>query len=384
MIRGGVLRQEAGLELSPLVGVRIDEVCVRPAARGGHLLELLIELFADLTVTPMVGILSYVLGQLEPPSSDLNGPDFIERCGDPEIPPPYSFPGIRLTSFRLDADLIALQALCDRFLNIGNLSARGFEYRAIIPYVDMEILIYPRMETPFFKNYMSQREIYFRFFVLKFQLVGAMLLPTVELACFFPFIFVDNPWSAIAGREVVGYPKELARFHLPKEGPYPIKVDTQVIRQFGNGTPVSWETFVTINAAKSGVNAAKSGAKQLPPMRWPWGELKGFDPVLRPTLEKSAELQPGICSTIHLKQFRDAERATKACYQALVQGSFDITRLGKVELMPPAEVVIASYESLPIIRLLGLKGTALSPVWQYRMECDMKFGDTRDLYVVTG
>jgi hypothetical protein len=354
------------------------------AARGGQLLEYLIELFADLTVTPMVGILSYFLGQQEPQSSDSNGPDFIEQRGDPETPPPYTFPGIRLTSFRLDADLIALQKLCDRFLNIGNLAARGFEYRAIIPYVDMEILFYPRMETPLFNNYMTQHEIYFRFFVLKFQLVGAMLLPTLELACFFPFIFVDNPWSAITGREVVGYPKELARFHLPKQGSYPIKVDTQVIKQFGNGTPVSWEPFVTITDAKSGAHAAKSGAKQLPPKRWPHGELKGFNPALAPTLEKFAELPEGICSTIHLKQFRDAERATKACYQALVQGSFGITRFGKVELMPPAEVAIASYESLPIITLLGLQGTTLRPVWQYRMECDMTFGDTRDLYVVAG
>jgi hypothetical protein len=342
------------------------------------MLKLLIELFANFTIFPMARILSGVLGQLEPRSSNANGPDFIERCGDPEVPPPYLCPGVCLKSFRLEADLLALQALCDRFLNIGTLAARGFEFRAIIPYVDMEVLTYPRIETPLHKGYMSQREIYFRFFVLKYQLVGALLLPTFELACFFPFIFVDNPWSAIAGREVVGYPKELARFDLPEQDDYPINVGTQVIKTFGNNTPLTWETFVTINAAREVRRPSR-----LPPQPWPWGDLTGLHPALRSTLQKSAVLQPGICPTIHFKQFRDAERAAKASYQALVQGSFD-ARLDDATPMPPAEVAVACYDSLPIVKLLGLRGTNLTPVWQYRMQCDMTFGGTRDLYVASG
>jgi Acetoacetate decarboxylase (ADC) len=337
----------------------------------------------NLTIRPAVETLSSLLGASGPQGSGVGMADFIEQPGDPELPPPYRFPGVSITSFRLDANLGALQALCDSFLNIGTLAARGFEYRAVIPYVDMEILYYPRMEClapPYAGNgYTSQREIYFRFFVLKYQLVGGLLLPTAELACFFPFIFVDNPWSVIAGREVIGFPKELASFGLPPSGPYPINVATQVFAQYGGNTPLTWETFVTINAAASG-----SGAQQIPAGPWPWGELTGIDPVLGTMLEQSGVLQESIFSTIHFKQFRDAEFGMKASYQALVQGSFNVTALNNMAPMPAAEIVIANHESLPIIQLLGLPESNLAPLWQYILQCDMEFSNTRDLYVVTG
>jgi hypothetical protein len=352
---------------------------VQPA-KGDPLLKILIDLVVDLTVRPVVAILSGFFGQFEPQSSEVSMADFVEQGGDPEIPPPYRFPGVSITSFRLKADLTILQALCDRFLNIGTLAARGFEFRAIIPYVDMEILYYPRMEAPCSgKGYTSQREIYFRLFALKYQIVGDLLIPTTELACFFPFIFVDNSWSMLAGREVIGFPKTLAAFDLPKSGPYPINVKTQVFKQYSANTPLSWETFVTVKAA-----TGTSAAARVPAGLWPWGELVGINPLLQSMLEQSGVLQQRMFSTVHFKQFRDAEQATKASYQALVQGSFDVTSASNMAPMPPAEIVIADYVSLPIIRALGLPGPNLTPLWQYSLQCDMEFGNTRDVYVVTG
>jgi hypothetical protein len=51
---------------------------------------------------------------------------FIQRNDNPEIPPPYKFPGITIMSFQLPAKLANLQDLCDQMLNIGSLSDRGF------------------------------------------------------------------------------------------------------------------------------------------------------------------------------------------------------------------------------------------------------------------
>jgi hypothetical protein len=134
---------------------------------------------------------------------------FIPRADNPEIPPPYEFPGITMLSFRLPAVMANLQNLCDQWLNIGTLAQRGFEYRACFDFVDLEIVTYPRMtfaESPYSTwGYATQHELYFRFFVWKLQYACGLLLPTEMPELFFPYIFVDNSWSMITGRNVIGF-----------------------------------------------------------------------------------------------------------------------------------------------------------------------------------
>ena len=130
---------------------------------------------------------------------------FITRVDDPEIPPPYNFPGITIMSFRLPAALANLQGLCDQSLNIGTLANRGFEYRAFTDFVDMEILTYPRMlfaQAPYSHwGFASQQELYFRFFAWKFVSVSGVLIPEpLPEWTSIPFIFVDNSWSMISKR----------------------------------------------------------------------------------------------------------------------------------------------------------------------------------------
>ena len=162
-------------------------------------------------------------------------PPFIEQDGDPQVPPPYKFPGVSIRSFRLEADLDALTTLCDKLLNgVGTLAQRGFEYRPILPFVDLEVLTYPRMESEVPKHrdkgFTSQHELYFRLLVAKIEQIIGIPVPT-EIAVFIPYIFVDNNWSVVAGREVIGYPKVRASFELPNANPYPMTILTDV---FGN------------------------------------------------------------------------------------------------------------------------------------------------------
>src|SRR4051812_14507526 len=98
---------------------------------------------------------------------------FIVRADDPEVPPPYEFPGITIMSFRLPATLANLQKLCNDLLNIGPPpEQRGFEYRAVAGFVDMEIVTYPKMifaQAPYNTwGFATQQEIYFRFMVWRF------------------------------------------------------------------------------------------------------------------------------------------------------------------------------------------------------------------------
>jgi hypothetical protein len=306
-------------------------------------------------------------------------PAFIEQDGDPQLPPPYRFPGITITSFRLAADFDSLQQLCDRRLNIGTLSQRGFEFRPLIPYVDLEILSYPRMENsaPPYANhgFMTQNEIYFRFFVIKYISVAGMLFPLPEIACFFPFIFVDNPWSAIAGREVLGFPKGVARFDLPNANPYPIKVSTQVLTQYQPNTQLDWKQFVEIRSSTA------SSSSTLPSGVWPWGDILGLHPLLQEILDIAEVLTESLFSVVLLKQFGDPESPPNACYQAITQSKFTATEIRDARPLPPATITINPAASLPIASSFGFAGTTLHPIWQYRLECDMTYGHVRNIFV---
>ena len=116
----------------------------------------------------------------------------------------------------MPASLPKLQKLCDEMLNIGSLEDRGFEYRAFTDFVDMEFVTYPPVvfdQKPYSKRgYAQQQELYFRFYVWRFVSFFGLLFPMPLPELCFPFIFVDNSWSMISGRDVIGFPKVMAEF----------------------------------------------------------------------------------------------------------------------------------------------------------------------------
>jgi hypothetical protein len=304
---------------------------------------------------------------------------FIDEDGEPELPPPYYFPGVSITSFRLEGTLEAIQALCDKFLNIGSLETRGFAYVAASHFVDLEILTYPRMECvlpPFnTRGFCSQKEIYFRVFVVKLEVVGNLLIPS-EVGWFFPFVFVDNPWSLVSGREVIAFPKGLAAFRLPNAPtPYPIEVCAYVLDRYDPNTRLTERPVVNIRAARR--------AHSKPPVGpWPWGDMD-FSKLSWPLqvfLNDLAIFAEPTLRAVGLKQFRDAQIPTAACYQAIVESEFTATNIAFTPLAP-ADVVLSQYDSFPIIKSFGFNGPNLVPLWEYDLRCDMSFGNCRNVFV---
>ena len=307
-------------------------------------------------------------------------PHFIEQHGDPQIPPPYSFPNVTIHSFRLAANMGALTELCNARLNIGTRDKRGFEYRPILPFVDLEVLHYPRMlsANPQFEwGWLTQRECYFRLIVGRYDFTAGGPAPA-EAAVFIPHIFVDNAWSVISGREVVGFPKVMATFTTPDsensqtERLYPIQVVADVFEKYSVKSTQCRCSIVEIENSQVG-----QGMGDVPPETiWPWGVLpKKLDPAWLPFLQDKTRF-----ATVQLKQIRDAEQAELACYQALIRAEFDIGRM-ELRTLPAAEISIPRYDSLRIEQEMGLMGERLQPLWQYTVNCDLKFGKVRNLFV---
>lgn len=309
---------------------------------------------------------------------------FIERIDDPEIPPPYDFPGISIMSFRLPATMSNLQALCDRFLNLTDVVDQGFEYRAFTDFVDMEILTYPKMlfGNPSYSNwgYASQHELYFRFFVWKFVSVSGVLIPDLIPELFMPFIFVDNSWSMISGRTVIGFPKVMAQFSpIPAVGatPFHISASALALTALTQGTKLDWQPLVNIDGSTAPAQPISSGP-------WPWIGLgtQAADPILNPLLQSLAADLPALFSTVQLKQFRDAQCPNDACYQALVSTPFMPSKISAPTSLPPVTITVEQYPTLDIPGNLGFKpGVPLQPILQYAMTFDMSVSNATNIFV---
>ena len=308
---------------------------------------------------------------------------YVSRTDDPDVPPPYDFPGITIMIFRLPASLTKLQSLCDECLNIGSLYDRGFEYRAFLNFVDMEIVTYPKMmfaQPPFSSwGYASQQELYFRFYVWKFVSVGGVLFPELIPELFFPFIYVDNSWSMISGRTVIGFPKVMMKFD-PEQvlgaNPLQIKASALALKTFNPNTKLEWQPIVEINPNTSALApAAPSGS-------WPWIGLGGpiDDPLLDQLMQQAMTSIPDLFSTVQLKQCR--ETATNACYQAVINTPFVPSKINFLKPLPPVRITVHPYASLDIPKSLGFpQSTPLEPLLQYSVSLDMSMGPATTLFL---
>ncbi len=307
---------------------------------------------------------------------------FIQRDSDPQMPAPYEFPGVTIRSFQLEADWNALNALCDRTLNIGRFQDRGFLYRPLplFPIVGLDVLTYPRMEDadPRYSNrgFVTQHECYFRMFVVKYISIFGLLLP-VDVSIFFPYMFVDESWSLISGREVVGLPKVRARIDVP-EPPNDIVVSTDVFAKYSPETKLEEKPAVTIHPMEPG-EASKQQAD--PAHHWPWGhfDVKRLDSMHQALFPQApgAVLSGGF-STVQLKQFRDAENDAYACYQALLRGEFTVRNVKLLSVSAPSQITIPPYDSLQIASNLGLLSAGppvYEPMLEYKVTCDMRYGN---------
>ena len=300
---------------------------------------------------------------------------YVNQIGDAQFPPPYNFPDVKILSFRLPASLAALTLLCDELLNIGDLDDRGFTFRPLFPFVDLEVLHYPKMEYAILPQFgvISQHECYVRLFVMKYLLVGGWLVPDGEVAMYCPFLVVDNPLSAFSGRDVLGFPKLIGAIS-PYSTAHPFPT-------------ISTMTFSPGSAQASvlpvvEIRPAPHGAPAPPLLKWPWGDIgDAFLTPWRQALGGSLHFDPMLFASVQMKQFRDAQDPLSACYQAIVQSSVVLLASTAPEPLPPVEVTFADrpglvpeYRGVDLGAALGIApNTPIRPISQYHLTCTFGF-----------
>jgi hypothetical protein len=166
-----------------------------------------------------------------PRSAESQGPARLARRND-TFRPAFRFEQVETLGFRIDASTLGQQindqlAALVEPLNFHLLQSAGrrplpdFQYRAAAHTVVIELLRYGRMrsvvpEPPLEgRDFQSQHELVVRL------LVGRIDDDTAQArdpATFVPVLFVDNPWSKLLGRSMLGYDKRLAEFRTSRNG----------------------------------------------------------------------------------------------------------------------------------------------------------------------
>jgi hypothetical protein len=180
-------------------------------------------------------------------------------------------------------------------------------------------------------------------------------------------LFVDSGGAAFVGREVYGFPKQLGRLRAPKTAPSsePFVVKTQVPTEKPAPNP-TWREVIHVRPIASQQEASATSWASLEEAHNSLIQLaatidRGLIGTVFPTLgDFQDSLVPGLMRMVFLKQFLEVTGASRACYQAIVEGSTRVVSFRSGGFTAQQyEINVQSCGSQPFESVLGLK-----PGWQ--------------------
>jgi hypothetical protein len=333
-----------------------------------------------------------------------SSPDFIPQHPpllDPQMPPPYRFDNVGMRIFMVPAKAVLLQNVCKHFFN--DLAVReGLDFR-INPittitgdsFVYLQILNYPKITSKAAGQnnlgYVAQNEFLVSIPVVYENLYGLPL----EVGMFTPFLFVDNDWSQIAGREVIGYPKVDADFDLDPDPAKIVgtKVRANALHDFAPGNRVRFEDVFEIadlsntSSSMQAVNMSLTEATELQNY-WPFGPVPElFGPSSDNRVDEDVyELMlasAGVKVTSYtLKQFRNAVDPTKACYQAILDNEMKVDGVSGGGVYTDLDLKLYRHDSLEIAARLGINapGGVVSPTFGFWYQANLELEEVGALY----
>lgn len=288
-------------------------------------------------------------------------PRFIDSVANPQVPPPYRFPGVNTHAILFDVEMSLVQQYCDRYFNIGDAVERGFVYRPVpwFPYAMILVLEYPAMipessqvasgDLPPMKDrgYAGQNEFLISFPVMRHGTRRGNFLSDMAIEWATPIVIVNNSTSAISGREILGMDKIYGLVEVAGQS---------VLAGFMSEIclPASWTTlsdstqnmmkFVSIEtgppAPSLGRSANYKSAATLLGNRPAAQALAALSTVLNGLDTMTGGLMPNPMQIVMLKQFRDASDPTKAAYQALIGARCAYSDLGEYEFYNELDVQV--------------------------------------------
>ncbi len=288
-------------------------------------------------------------------------PAYVSQRGHGEQSslPPGKIEGGMGWWFAVVADQTAMQTLVDAQLNAPSGGA-GPNYRVLGRHMLISILDADRLTTPAESvGYVPDQECGLWIPLLVWQ----GLIP--RLVFWMPYVFINSSAGMCTGREVWGYPKEISSFVIPRD---PSTADTFIVnatifRDLDPGTLGTFEPLIRIRRTTGAPSTGRIA-----------GAWSGFEDAAKAVGKELAE--NGVHFSIHgveegialaklalsmniplanLKQFRDAQDPTRACYQAIVEGPIRMDSFGGGWFLPGGYTLeITPAQSHQIVADFGL------------------------------
>jgi len=334
-------------------------------------------------------------------------PDYVVRPGEQVYQQPFVASQVTLDGFAIQADPAKIDELLQHQLvepAQGQVDYRSCHATVVLAMADIRRLAAADLPDSD-RGSMTERE-------LSIWCLVADVRAGDRLAWFLPFVFCDSGQTVVTGREVYGYPKQLGWFgdtmpiDLPAGGATEVQAGTidvfaptatvqrrTVARIARTGTaalaplapvtslmgeaealfPDELAVSTTVSTSptpapapkvtiSNSASTAATAPGQTPPAWQSRRVLNGFgSPGLvggKPNLIAALSEDPTM---VFLKQFRDAQCPTKACYQAVIEAPLKVDPVGATYTAydPSAFTIdLASFDSHPIRAALGLDPTA--------------------------
>lgn len=292
---------------------------------------------------------------------------YVERGGEQTYAAPFRQSGTKLRAWPLAADPVALQTVVDKYLVAP--TGGALSYRAMFPAVLLAHapIASTRSLTPPDSGYgwTSETDLAFWMLVGRGHMEGSRWVLD-GLSWFLPYVFVNVPQTMATGREVYGYPKEVARMQTGADTGDPtlvVRAETTVLPVYSPSTALVEKPVLEIRVAASESSPLRVLGEAREALRGVGHALEhlGLEAIRHPDLDVdvAAVLTQDLLRLevpmVFLKQFRDVVEPTAACYQAILESPARVEGLPiGWPLFDPATITIWDYASHPIATELGL------------------------------
>lgn len=282
---------------------------------------------------------------------------FVDRGGELVFVPPFIADNVQQYSFLIDADINALQGICDKYLN-GPLGENRFAPGGSFMMLSCCALPSLRCTTPPYSNmgWFAEQEIAF----------WMLIIDKVSKRMFWmlPYIWVDNDYAFAMGRELYGFPKGIGTVTLPTspDNPDLFAIDTLVLKKFSPDTKGEVVRLVEVkkvpgqSAAHTIIddtwNSIEDFFKEIITIADDGLSFLGNAKLIADSLEDLFQMQIPM---VFLKEFRDVTDPSQASFQAIVETQAKSNKFhgGKI-LMDAYDINIELCDSHPIRADLGL------------------------------
>ncbi|MGA2724111.1 MAG: FAD-dependent oxidoreductase [Bryobacteraceae bacterium] len=308
---------------------------------------------------------------------------YIDYGGTQMLRPPYVAENVGFYGFLVHADMEALQALLDERLNRPSGGAVHFEPAG--PFVLFVFValgkMYSQNPPDRDKGWLGEHE-----FAVWVRVIDR---DRKRAFWFHPYMFVDDSYALVLGREVYGFPKAWGWMDIPANPSTAsaFSIETLMLPHFDPAEQGVRRTLVRAARVSGGGDPARAlldDAAFLAEVMNLLGKDDSF-------LDKLEELKSAFVDLVHrsepfvfLKQFAAPDKPGVACYQAIVESENNATALhGACVLSGTWRIDITPADSHPIAKDLGLADNTLEVSAPFYINFDMVVGFGKNIYTAT-